>query len=75
MFATGETAYDRPIKTDEEVYIIWALGDLNSNGMVTKHTKRTPGNRLVKDGRLTKQKRHIPVSRLIKEGKVTQKVE
>ena len=37
---TGETETDRNIVTDEERYFIWALGSLNSQGLVTKHTDR-----------------------------------
>ena len=43
---TGETQYDRNIEPDMERYYIWALGDLNSQGQVTKHTQRGKENSL-----------------------------
>ena len=45
MFA-GETQTDRNIVPGVERYYIWALGSLNSEGLVTKHTERGKGNSL-----------------------------
>ena len=37
---TGETQTDRNVLPGVERYYIWALGSLNSEGLVTKHTER-----------------------------------
>ena len=43
---TGETQTDRSIVPGVERYYIWALGSLNSEGLVTRHAQRGKRNYL-----------------------------
>ncbi|XP_072014296.1 uncharacterized protein [Amphiura filiformis] len=48
---TGDAYGDKPIPLDRQVYISWAIGQINPSGYVVYHSMRTEGNLALDFGR------------------------
>ncbi|XP_072030814.1 uncharacterized protein [Amphiura filiformis] len=48
---TGDANGDKIIRTDQPMYIVWGIGNLNPSGTVAKHNRRTIGNVEIDFGR------------------------
>ena len=39
----GDANGDKVIRTDQPMFVAWAVGNINPSGLVAKHTRRTIG--------------------------------